>query len=46
MLIDMLFSLFYISSPFLCVFGYDSVILYTGAHDATCDVVDAWDTMR
>jgi len=28
------------NSPFLCVFGDDRVILYTGADDATGDAAD------
>ena len=31
----------FMSSPFLFVFGDDRVIFYTGADDATGDVVDA-----
>jgi len=35
------FFLFFISSPFLFVLGDDCVFPYTGAVDATGDVVDA-----
>jgi len=38
-LIDMLF-LYFISPPFLCVFGDDCVILYMGAEEARGDATD------
>jgi len=39
LLIDMIIFDF-MCSPFLCVFGNDSVILYTRADDVICDVAD------
>jgi len=40
------YFIYFTSSPFLCVFGDDRVILYTWADDATSDAADAWDRER